>query len=555
MRTTVVVLAAAVILFVTVGVTSIIGISRQSDDAEAVEHSHEVLEGLETTLRLAIDARRDAVAYVATGDPYRLEVFDRSRREGEVAASHVADLTKDDPLQQRRIRNVRVLLGKESAEQIRVISIRNTNPAAAIDELRSTAWISRFDTLQAAIGAMKTQEQHNLDLRNEREDASVARAKGIVIAGDVLAFALATGALVLSARQARQREQSELRVAAANRELTARVSDLQQRSRELSLLTRLGELLQSCENADESASVIRQVLPQLFEGSEGAVFTIISSRNLVVPLTGWPDSGRTAVPFAPADCWALRRGAIHDITPGGVNVVCKHAAARTANRSVCVPLLAHGEAIGLLHVAWMEGGSALNELAGAVAEQLGLAQANLTLQETLRRQAMRDPLTGVFNRRYMEETLARELHRAARQHSALSLLMLDLDRFKEYNDTLGHFAGDDLLRSAAATMQRAVRADDVVCRYGGDEFVIIMPDAEGAIVDQRAASLLDQLQQFPRGDAAGPGHSVTVSIGIAAYPADATEPQELLLVADRALYQAKRAGRARFARASLPTLT
>lgn len=547
MRTTYVALLAAVLLFIAVGIASVISITRQDEDAEAVEHSHDVLEALETTLRLAIDERRDAVAYVATGDPYRLQVFDTARREGEMAASRVADLTRDDPTQQARIRNVRALLGQESAEQMHVISIRNTNPDAAVAELRSSSWINRFDNLQAAITAMKSHEQRKMDVLNQSEDASFLRAKAIVIAGDVLAFALATGALLLAVRQARRSENSEVRVAAANRELTARVADLQQRSKELSLLTRLGELLQSCETADESASVIRQILPQLFEGSEGAVFTILASRNLVVPLTSWPQEP-TPMPFAPGDCWALRRGAVNEIAPGGVNVRCKHAAGEEAERALCVPMVAHGEAIGLLHIHWRTAETISSELAVAVAEHLGLAQANLTLQETLRRQAMRDPLTGVFNRRYMEETLARELHRATRQKSILSVLLLDLDRFKEYNDTFGHFAGDDLLRSAAAIMQRSVRADDVVCRYGGDEFVIIMPDAESSIVDERARLLLEQLQQLPRGDSAGTGHAVTVSIGIAAYPADASEPQDLLQAADRALYQAKRSGRARVAR-------
>ncbi len=547
-------LLAAVMLFVAVGISSIIGINRQSADAESVEHSHDVLEGLETTLRLAIDARRDTIAYVATGDSHRLEVFDRARREGEVAASRVVDLTRDNPGQQARIRNVMTLLGQESAEQMRVLSIRNTNPAAAFAELRNPAWVGRFDRLQSAIDQMKVEEQRLLDMGNAREDASVAQAKAIVIAGDVLAFALAIGAFAVSVRQARQRQGSELRLAAANRELTDRVSDLQQRSKELALLTRLGELLQSCESSGESATVIQQVLPKLFHGSRGAVFTIVPSRNLVVPLTAWPDDAADRVSFAPSECWALRRGAMHEVAPGGVNVPCKHAAAEGALRVLCVPMVAHGEAIGLLHVSWVAEGSGSNELAIAVSEQLGLAQANLTLQETLRRQAMRDSLTGVFNRRYMEETLARELHRAARQHSILSVLLLDLDRFKEFNDTFGHFAGDDLLRTAAAIMQRAVRADDVVCRYGGDEFVIIMPEADPAIVDERARSLLDHLQQLPRGDAAAT-HGVTVSIGIAVYPADGSDPNDLLLAADRALYQAKRAGRARIARAAESAVT
>lgn len=554
MRTTGLVLLASVMLFVAVGIASVISIEQQSRDAEYVEHTHEVLEGLEMLYRLAIDARRDAVAFVATGDAQRLAVFDRARRDAEVAVTRLDDLTRDNSDQQTRLRNIRVLLGQESAEQMRVLALRNTNPEAALAELRSSAWVGRFDRLQAAIEQMKAEEQRLLAIRNEREDASVARSKAIVIGGDALAFALATAAFSISVRQVRERRRSELQLAGANRELTDRVSDLQQRSKELTLLTQLGELLQSCENADEASGVIRQVLPKLFPDSHGAVYGIVPSRNLVVPVTAWPEEAQEHAPFAPTECWALRRGAMHEVVRGGVSVVCRHASLEGAARLVCVPMLAHGEAIGLLHLSWASAVQASNDLAIAVSEQLGLAQANLSLQETLRRMAVRDALTGVFNRRYMEETLTREIYRAMRRRSVLSLMILDLDHFKEYNDTFGHFAGDDLLRRVAAIMQNGVRADDVVCRYGGDEFVIIMPEADPQIVTARAESLLEQMKQLPRGDVAF-GPVVTVSIGIATYPADAEEAKELLLAADRALYQAKRAGRARVVRAAEAIVT
>ena len=206
--------------------------------------------------------------------------------------------------------------------------------------------------------------------------------------------------------------------------------------------------------------------------------------------------------------------------------------------------MAYGEALGLLHIRFA--GPALQsiDVATAAGEQLSLATANLSMQDTVRRQAMRDPLTGVFNRRYMEETLDRETHRAARQTTEIGVLLIDLDKFKQYNDTLGHAAGDELLRSAATIMLRAVRAEDVVCRYGGDEFVIILPDASMAVVEQRARALAERLADLSRPDSNAA--RVTASIGAALYPRDGKSSKDLLTAADQALYQAKRDGRARF---------
>jgi diguanylate cyclase (GGDEF) domain len=185
----------------------------------------------------------------------------------------------------------------------------------------------------------------------------------------------------------------------------------------------------------------------------------------------------------------------------------------------------------------------VEELVRTVAEQLALAYANLNLHETLRRQAIRDPLTGVFNRRYMEESLEREIHRAARHNKPLAVLLLDLDHFKEYNDALGHAAGDELLHELSALMVRIVRGEDIVCRYGGDEFVIIMPDADARVVASRAQTLMDHVAG--RSDPSGSGITVTSSIGVALFPNDGADAKTLLKAADGALYLAKRQGRGR----------
>jgi diguanylate cyclase (GGDEF)-like protein len=180
-----------------------------------------------------------------------------------------------------------------------------------------------------------------------------------------------------------------------------------------------------------------------------------------------------------------------------------------------------------------------------VADQLGLAVANLKLRETLRNQSIRDPLTGLFNRRYLEETLEREIKRAERGRGAVGVVMLDLDRFKNFNDTFGHNVGDMLLAELGRLLQTSIRTSDVACRYGGEEFVLVIPDADVEVTCQRAERVREAVKRLfvsCRGQSVG---SVTVSAGVAAYPTHGVTAEALVQAADAALYRAKSDGRDR----------
>ncbi len=537
----------AVILFSAVGVSSFISIRRQSADAEWVEHSHEVLEQLETTLRFATDARRSAIGYLVTGDLRRLQNAFDAQRQTVAALSQAATLTRDNPRQQERVAAMRSLMTEEQAGFNAVIISRRRDLNSAIAILQAPAWTDRFARMRSVIDAMKTEEQSLLILRHAKEEQSGSLALAIVAGGDFIAFVLMVAAFAVSGRESRQRHSAERQLSETNRELTDRIGDLQQRSSELNLLARFAQLLQSCDTLEEAGAVIGSLFPKLLPGTRGVMYTIAASRNLVTPVASWQLGDRELASFSPSDCWALRGGKIHAKSASDGNLSCKHAADEPA-ATVCIPLMAYGETLGLLHVRFAEAVRPAFEVATAASEQLSLATANLLMQDTLRRQAMRDPLTGVFNRRYMEETLDRETHRAARQKTVIGVVLIDLDHFKHYNDTLGHAAGDDLLRSAGAIMQRAVRAEDVVCRYGGDEFVIILPDATVTVVEQRTQKLSDSLANLSRPDATDA--RVTASIGVALFPGDGAASKDLLAAADRALYQAKREGRARIGWAS-----
>lgn len=185
------------------------------------------------------------------------------------------------------------------------------------------------------------------------------------------------------------------------------------------------------------------------------------------------------------------------------------------------------------------------ELAIAVAEQVGLALANLKLRETLRMQSIRDPLSGLYNRRHMEEAMERELHRAARNEHPLGVIVLDLDHFKNYNDSFGHEAGDNLLREFSSLLLTEVRGQDIACRFGGEEFVLILPDAPLETALSCAERLREQVKRMNvryRGRSLG---SITLSLGVAVFPEHGTAADALLRAADEALFRAKQEGRDR----------
>ncbi|MGH7545242.1 MAG: diguanylate cyclase, partial [Gemmatimonadota bacterium] len=189
--------------------------------------------------------------------------------------------------------------------------------------------------------------------------------------------------------------------------------------------------------------------------------------------------------------------------------------------------------------------SSRQQLAVALARHVELALANLKLRETLQNQAIKDPLTGLFNRRYMEESLDRELQRAARTGTSLGLILMDIDHFKQFNDAHGHAVGDLLLAALGSLLRTLVREEDIVCRYGGEEFTAIFPGASLKATIERAEEIRDGVRRLTVPSEHGELGSITVSLGVAAYPEHGLSSRELLAAADAALYRAKEDGRDR----------
>jgi diguanylate cyclase (GGDEF)-like protein len=337
-------------------------------------------------------------------------------------------------------------------------------------------------------------------------------------------------------------------------ERLATIVEAEQRARgALVRLHRTAELLEACTTVEDAYSVIRPALEQLFPEYGGAVFALSASRTLLTAVAVWgPFPMGSGEVFQPDECWALRRGRPHLVENCHADVVCQHLAHPWPAAYGCLPLVAQGETFGVLHLIGGPGGAETGrqglrpdtqQLAVAVAEHLSLALASLHLRETLREQSVRDPLTGLFNRRYMEASLERELQRALRGQYPVGVIMLDLDHFKHFNDTFGHAAGDAVLRELGSLLQASARSGDIACRYGGEEFVLILPEADTDDSRRRAEHLREivhHLHVWHGGHGLGP---LTLSCGIAAFPEHGRTGDGLLRAADAALLRAKQSGR------------
>jgi diguanylate cyclase (GGDEF)-like protein/PAS domain S-box-containing protein len=346
--------------------------------------------------------------------------------------------------------------------------------------------------------------------------------------------------IIAVSRDITERKRMEEQIALQNVERGESIQRLQRQSEDLAGLSEMARLLQSTYVVDEIYELVARFATKLL-GPTGGFCVTAASRTRIDQVARW-GSEVVAPPFQPADCWALRTGRPHESNAGGTS--CRHVAPESGP-TLCVPLVAQGETLGVLQLHGALPTGARQELLGAFSEQLSLAIANMQLRETLRSQAIRDPLTNLYNRRYMDETLLRELSRATRKEAPLSVIMIDIDHFKRFNDTSGHAAGDEILKRVARQLMSGVRREDVPCRFGGEEFALILPDMTLERAVERAETLrrdVEALSVELGGTRIGP---VTASFGVACFPAHGSTGDALIQQADGALYQAKARGRNR----------
>ncbi|MGC2638837.1 MAG: diguanylate cyclase [Acidobacteriaceae bacterium] len=391
--------------------------------------------------------------------------------------------------------------------------------------------------IAAANLILERMEQEEYRLLTDRIKVQSAATRS----GTIAACGLCAALLLLGVATAVAARSEFYRRARAEQALVADKDELTRHTRNLALVSAGSELIQAAPDEEQVNAAVAQVLRDLLPDARG-YFGIVSPSNDLVEVCGaWGEGTRTH-PFPPSDCLALQLGKTIHRSQYPLQASCAHHR-KSDGDSICTPIRSAAGYLGVLHVDTDGPISRRNaDVMAVFAAHVALGLTNLRMREALRHQTVRDPLTALFNRRYFDEVLARELAGAARRGLPVSVLMLDVDHFKTLNDTYGHSAGDDALITFAEMIRTMFRETDVACRYGGEEFAIILPDAGVEDAYRRAESFRRAVEQR---ELSSNGKSVgrfTTSIGVAT-STDFSHPAELVRAADAALYRAKRMGR------------
>ena len=556
----------ALLVMLAVGVVSYHTIGIQVETAGRVARTQHIIAHLAELGSQVADIESGARGFVITFRESYLEPYYRGIDRVNSTMQELGNLTEGDPVKGRQFAELKSFIDARVALARRVVDVRrNQGFDAAVQLIQAGRGKQLMDEIDRRTGEMAGDEQ-NLLLQSEvHAQDSARRTFYSLVVGGALCILILSLAGVIIFRDMDHKKEAEKALQRANAELIQSLSKLEQHSLEISRLSEIGDFLHSCQTTDEAYRVIAQSIPRVIPGTSGALGIIHPSRNVVELAVAWGEPQLGESIFPPDDCWALRRGRMNYVEDTGSPLHCKHLGGAKPAGYLCVPLMAHGEALGLMHLqadrrpdagelsSWMP--EARQRLSATVGDQIALAVSNLKLREALRQQSVRDPLTGLFNRRYMEESLGLELRRAVRSSRPLSVLMLDLDHFKRFNDSLGHDAGDTMLKEFGTVLKGVIRQGDIACRYGGEEFVLILPEASLKVSRLRAERLRESVKHLNvqnRGQGLG---NVTVSIGIAAFPEHGGDPDTLLKAADTALYSAKEAGRDRVTLAPIPEMS
>jgi len=352
-----------------------------------------------------------------------------------------------------------------------------------------------------------------------------------------------------------ERKKQEKALAEAKDKLEKAIAELEQRNKDIVQLVEMGEAISLARSEKEAIDIIINYAEKLFSEDSGLFYLRPEKENFIELTSAWNLSQKIGPILNLEDCWALRKSSPHFVDPDTGAFLCPHFRdiVKLPARTACLPLISGGETIGLLAVICCsrEEASDLLEfearksLLTVFSQRVASSLANIRLRESLRQQSIRDPLTGIFNRRYLEETLQREFARARRLNQPLSIIMFDIDHFKAVNDSYGHEAGDVVLQSIARELQSVVRTEDIVCRFGGEEFVVVMPGMDFKKAAARASLILQAVRNLELLVGETKLIKITMSAGVASFPSHGKTPAEVLQAADQALFRAKKLGRDR----------
>ncbi|KRG61776.1 histidine kinase [Stenotrophomonas humi] len=543
-------LTFSALVFVAIGIGVFAGARWFIADARLVAHTHEVIGRIDEIQSMVLDAESAERGYLLTGSQAYLIDYQMSVERLPLVLATLSRSVADNPEQAGNARKLEKLVNHRLGQIQHVVGIYDSQ---GLEPARAAINQNAFRTTSAIREQVRLMVQAEHALLVERAASSRRSADlllGLAFAGIPFGLAVVASVYGILLSELRRRSRAEKRAASAGQQLAINLEQLERSSADLQTLGRYTGLLQSCANPEEALEITARTLKVLLPEAAGSVYLLRASNDRAENIVNWGvPLVETSAFLVPSDCWAIRRGQPHLSDDLHRDAGCPHIGRPDEGLSVataCIPMSAQGVQIGFLFLSGAGPGPLPRlTVAESAVEQLSLALSNLRLRESLRLQSIRDPLTGLYNRRYLEESLAREIARCGRRDFPLSVLMLDVDHFKQFNDTHGHGGGDALLAAVGQLLSSRLRGEDIACRYGGEEFTVILPESDRASALRHAEELRIALSQMSVPFSGKTLPPITVSLGVATYPVDGVAGITLLRKADAALYRAKRSGRNR----------
>ncbi|MEH1946149.1 MAG: diguanylate cyclase [Nostoc sp.] len=330
-----------------------------------------------------------------------------------------------------------------------------------------------------------------------------------------------------------------------NRQLEEKTLELEAKKQELIYLSDMTDMLYSCDSKDEVYQVVALTCSKLFPNMSGCVCIISNSKNYVQINSIWGSEKISKEIFSLSDCWALRRGKLNLLSPRNTGLICSHLIEPVSGAHLCVPLFGQGEVVGILHIyAPEEISPEVQQTSEIIARTLGIALNNLSIKQRLTHENLRDGMTQLFNQSYMQSITEQRLAEAERSGQPLSIIFLDIDNFKSYNSRYGHVTANIVLQGLAKLLLKSIRSFDIACRWGGEEFVIVMPNMTLETLRKRVEQLRLDIEQMQLKDGDRLLEGITASFGIAVSEPGITV-KDFLNRANQAMLEAKRTGKNR----------
>jgi diguanylate cyclase (GGDEF)-like protein len=520
-----------------------------------VQHSLEIKDRLLRLSRHLLQAESSKRGFMLTQQLEYLTPYDSSLEQTHILIVELSSLTRDNPRQHKRLESLRALFLDKTAEMNRAIELTNAGkPQAALALLQRNTELHLMDNIRQLLDEMLNAEQESFDTHHQEVQNAIRWATVAVGMGIALNALLLVALYLRVAHALKDQHANEAALRKQNAELDLSLQQIEQYNLHSSKMSEMSKLLQVCNDLAEALKVVSTYLPPLLPNTSAGLYLFASSRNYLELVSTW---GKSVFDrhILPEDCWAIRKGQVFYNRPsGGENHLgCAHE--RNGHMGCCIPLMAQGEIVGLftLHYQSDSGEPPDASLLASICEHISLAISNIKLKAALKLQSIKDPLTGLNNRRLFEDALNRELARLTRTGKPLALIMMDIDHFKHFNDTYGHDAGDLVLREVAHALDGITRTSDVVCRYGGEEFCMLLPEAGPQAALDKAQLLRERIAMIkPHFDGNRLEMVVTMSFGVAIAPWHGDSIEQLVREADIALYKAKSTGRNRVVLAPLP---